>query len=221
LLAVWSVGYELAASFVMDVLGDFYLSISGRDAALFLRVLWRSLLITALVATLKAARSFAEEMCAVRWRRQLTRFLHRRYLTGTTPHRLATSANPGIAADNADQRIAADAATLTAKSAEVCRQVLVLPGLCAYYTWYLTRLFGWTAPAACYLYFALAAAATRATLRRVVPLVYAQERADGAFRYGHAWLRVCAESVAFGGGAAAACERRRLDRSLEAAVAAQ
>lgn len=60
--------------------------------------------------------------------------------------------------DNPDQRIAADAKTMTAAFADVVHATLVVPCLVIYYTWYLARVFGWTAPTACYIYFIVGAA---------------------------------------------------------------
>lgn len=60
--------------------------------------------------------------------------------------------------DNPDQRVTADAEALTTALAFVVRATLVVPGLVAFYTWYLVRMFGWTAPAACYVYFIVASA---------------------------------------------------------------
>lgn len=60
--------------------------------------------------------------------------------------------------DNPDQRVTADAMALTSAFADVVHATLIVPCLVAYYTWYLVGLFGWTAPAACYVYFVLASA---------------------------------------------------------------
>lgn len=60
--------------------------------------------------------------------------------------------------DNPDQRLTADAAALTTAFASVVQTTLVVPGLVLFYTWYLVGMFGWTAPAACYVYFIVASA---------------------------------------------------------------
>lgn len=41
-------------------------------------------------------------------------------------------------------------------------------------TWFLSRLFGWTAPTACYAYFVVGLAINAIWLRSLVPLVYQQ-----------------------------------------------
>lgn len=59
-------------------------------------------------------------------------------------------------------------------------------------------------------------------MKRVVPAVYAQEQAEGAFRYDHAWLRTHAEPVVFyGPEAVQGRERERLDNSFDAVVASR
>lgn len=59
-------------------------------------------------------------------------------------------------------------------------------------------------------------------MRRVVPAVYRREKAEGTFRYDHAWLRTHSESVAFCGvEAVEGRERERLDGSFDAVVDAR
>lgn len=59
-------------------------------------------------------------------------------------------------------------------------------------------------------------------MKTVVPAVYRQERAEGNFRYDHAWLRTHAESVAFcGAEAVEGRERERLGESFAGVVAAR
>lgn len=43
-------------------------------------------------------------------------------------------------------------------------------------TWYLWRLFGWTAPLACYAFFLVAVACNALLVRPLIPLVYIQAR---------------------------------------------
>jgi hypothetical protein len=43
-------------------------------------------------------------------------------------------------------------------------------------TWYLWRLFGWTAPVACYAFFLVAVLCNALLIRPLVPLVYTQVR---------------------------------------------
>ncbi|KAG5181512.1 ABC transporter transmembrane region 2-domain-containing protein [Tribonema minus] len=233
LLVTLAITYEVAASFIMTVIGDFYLAVSSQDWQLFMNVLWRSMLVVAVVGTLRACRDFACEACALQWRCNLVRYLHAHYLRGTVPYQLTragggssgSSSGGGKAAaavDNPDQRIVSDAAALTTAMGEVIQKTLVVPGLLAYYTWYVAALFGWVAPAACYAYFALAGALNAVVLRRVVPRVYEAERREGTFRYAHAWLRANAEAVAFYGAAAAArAERHRLGYYFNSAVDAR
>lgn len=55
-----------------------------------------------------------------------------------------------------------------------------------------------------------------------MPAVYGQERAEGSFRYDHAWLRTHSESVVFSGvEAVEGRERERLNESFDAVVAAR
>ncbi|CAM9967263.1 unnamed protein product, partial [Ectocarpus fasciculatus] len=123
--------------------------------------------------------------------------------------------------DNPDQRVTADAEALTAAFATVLHETLVAPGLVVFYTWYLVDMFGWVAPVACYVYFILASAVNWAVVKTVVPAVYRKDKAEGTFRYDHAWLRTHAESVVFCGvGAVEGRERDRLGESFDVVVAA-
>lgn len=62
----------------------------------------------------------------------------------------------------------------------------------------------------------------RAVVKRVVPTVYRQQRAEGTFRYDHAWLRTHSESVVFCGvEAVEGRERDRLGESFDVVVAAR
>ncbi|CAM9719917.1 unnamed protein product, partial [Choristocarpus tenellus] len=242
LLACSAASYEVVASTVMNIIGDFYEAISSQDADLFVKqVLWRSLLVVTSVAFLKALRDLAEECCALQWRRDLVAFLHTWYLRGSTPYVLATaewgsalddyhgrrcggrrSENKKVVVDNPDQRIVSDSTTLTTAFAKVAHDTMVIPGLVVYYTWYLLGMFGWTAPAACYLFFVLASLTNWVMVKKVVPAVYTQERAEGTYRYDHAWLRSNAESIAFyGPEAVEGREQERLGKSFAGVVRAR
>lgn len=62
----------------------------------------------------------------------------------------------------------------------------------------------------------------RSLLKRVIPSVAAQERAEGTFRNDHAWLRMHAESVAFfGPEALEGREKQRLNARFDGVVAAR
>ena len=62
----------------------------------------------------------------------------------------------------------------------------------------------------------------RAIVKKVVPAVYKQQKAEGTFRYDHAWLRTHSESVVFCGvEAVEGRERDRLGASFDAVVHAR
>lgn len=62
----------------------------------------------------------------------------------------------------------------------------------------------------------------RAVVKNVVPAVYKQQKAEGTFRYDHAWLRTHSESVVFCGvEAVEGRERDRLGASFDAVVLAR
>ncbi|CAM9542990.1 unnamed protein product, partial [Scytosiphon promiscuus] len=249
-LAVTAASYEITAATILNVIGDFYLAISFFSGFSFIEVLWRSLIVVTVVAVFKAARNLSMEACALVWRKALVDFLHSWYLRGKMPYVLSTGeagrdkrgfgedgadrANGGGGGrkghaekapppplDNPDQRVTADAAALTTAFAAVVQTTLVVPGLVLFYTWYLVGMFGWTAPAACYVYFIVASAVNWAVVKQVVPAVYREQRAEGTFRYDHAWLRTHAESVVFCGvEAVEGRERDRLGESFDVVVAA-
>lgn len=106
LLLLLAITYEVAASFIMYVISDFYLAVSSQDLPLFLTVLWKSLIVVVAVASLRAGRDFACEACALQWRCSLVRFLHGYYLKGTVPYQLVHAAGGKAArVDNPDQRL--------------------------------------------------------------------------------------------------------------------
>lgn len=54
LMVAAACGYEAAATEIMDVIGDFYFTISDQDFKEFLQVLWRSLVVITIVAVRSA-----------------------------------------------------------------------------------------------------------------------------------------------------------------------
>ncbi|CAM9468659.1 unnamed protein product [Chrysoparadoxa australica] len=234
LLLLTSIAYQVSARYIMDVIGKFYYALSEQDADLFMSVLWKSSLLVTLVASLKAISKLLREVCALQWRERLVVRLHKLYTRGMGPYRLVTpqSVKPNAsnfqaaastsAVDNADQRIAVDAATTTQALADILKHVIVLPGVTAYYTWYLYNLFGFVAPLTCYVYFAVGSSMSSVLLGRVVPWVYWQEQQEGVFRFDHASLRRQAEEVAFHGREAIeAKELDKLNESFGAVVSAR
>jgi ABC-type uncharacterized transport system fused permease/ATPase subunit len=117
--------------------------------------------------------------------------------------------------ENPDQRITQDADLFTTQLADLIRKAVVVPGLIGYCTctavhvrllihltlrgadaWYLWRMFGWVAPVSCFVYFIAGAAVNTYLIRRLVALVYLQEKYEGDFRHVHAWARVHIEQIA-------------------------
>lgn len=221
MLLLSAVAYEIASSFIIYATSNFYLSISSQDLNLFVNVLWRSMLVVTLVAICRTVRDYASEASALVWRSGLVKYLHTLYLQGVKPFEISHDAAHSMV-DNPDQRIAVETDTACTAIGEVLKGALIVPLLLMYYTWYLTSLFGWVAPAVCYLYIILGSLANAYLLQKVVPLVAALERCEGKFRYGHAWLRTNAEAIAFyGEDAVEGPESKRLNGLLDEVISSK
>jgi ABC-type uncharacterized transport system fused permease/ATPase subunit len=82
-------------------------------------------------------------------------------------------------------------------TARIIAKLVPLPAIIIYYTWYLWSLYGWVVPLSCYVYFAVSASITSVLTRRLVAVIYAQDKLEGDLRFFHARYRINAESIAF------------------------
>ncbi|KAJ2712966.1 hypothetical protein H4R19_002485 [Coemansia spiralis] len=210
---------KLAAEVVYYYAGtlpsEFYRVLGDRDAGGFVPLLARCVALVAAAGASKATLEYAAALLGVAMRRALTQHTHRRYLRRPGFYAVAG----GGAVDNPDQRITQDIQRLASGATEVVPELLIAPFLIAYYSfrcWSMSGLFG---PLAIYAYFGLGAVATRLAMAPIIRHVWAQERAEGDFRFGHVRAGEFAEAIAFYGGEAR--EHSEANGALEAVVDAQ
>jgi ABC-type uncharacterized transport system fused permease/ATPase subunit len=187
LFTITLLAYEGCSLLIMQVIGDFYATISNNDMKGFYNCIWKALAVVLLTAIVKTSRSILEEVCALGLRERITLYLHKIYCDSL----IQTSA----AVDNADQRICQDVDLYSKKMILLSGQLFCVPFVIVYYSWILAYSFGLFLPLACYAYFAIGYLVTYLAMRRVVPLVYRHEKQEGDFRYSHVNLRDHSNSV--------------------------
>ena len=119
--------------------------------------------------------------------------------------------------DTPDERATRDALLLCDALADIASKLAALPVLMIYYTQYLCRHYSPLLPLFSLCYGLFGGIVQTLLARRIVPLVYLQERFEGRFRYVHALHRARVEQVELLQGAHA--ERRRADRAFAHVVA--
>lgn len=221
LIALACLFFELSSVLIMRVISSFYLSISSRDTAAFFDCLWRALVVVTLVSVCKSLKMYCVDNAALQWRCRLVLRVMLR-LRAKESHTLVDA----LRVENTDQRLTQDLSRLTSKFATVTGTLLPTPIIILLYTLYLVHLFGPLPPTLCFLYFMLGAALTHWQAKKIVPLVYQQERCEGDFRAAHVRLRSNADSVVFLGGvgrevAAAEEEFSGLVRAVRALINTQ
>ena len=196
--------YEIAAINLMDVIGDFYGTLTDADKAGFIKVLYKSLVVTTIISILYSLQSYASEACALQWRERLVRMLQTVYIVdgGSKDGLKHRSDVKTGAASQADQWITQNTDRLTTQSAKFLEKSIAIPFLIIYYTYWLYDVFGWIVPAACYVYWLLGTLCTAFFSRKLVPLVYKQEALEGEFRSQHIRYNLHHESIHFLNGVA-------------------
>ncbi len=233
--------FEYTATFLMQVLQDFYTSISSRAHAYFMRTLVRCAMIVAALAIEKSVILLLVDMCALRWRVLIVGRLHRVYFSSnrvfydivhgfnnTTKNNvtdnstsssssasfLKTTSSSARVIENPDQRMTQDVDRLSRTFALILSVMVVNPAKVIYYSYDLFKRFGWIPPVTVYIYAFLGAIVNGLLMRRVVRYAFLQERREGEFRAAHSWCCANAEAIALHGPRAAATERARLDQNF-------
>lgn len=226
MLVLSSIGMELFAAYIMNVISSFYLSISSDDRAAFISCLWTSLFVVTVISLCVTFNKISIDACALQWREDLTAVLQNDFLgtqrksysllRGVDSHASAPSTSapapattagrggegshadkPPSSFDNPDQRIVQDPEKFANIMARILAKLVPLPAIIVYYTWYLWSLYGWVVPLSCYVYFVVSASITSALTHRLVAVIYAQDKLEGDLRFFHARYRINAESIAF------------------------
>ena len=171
-----------------------------RDLHRFIAAMSSTALVALLDSILSGLNFFLVLYVGVRLRNRLTTHLHDRYVSNKhLYYQLAVKDNN---IDNPDQRIQSDVANITVGLVTVicilCSSVMQI----AFYSVYVTYKVGMHCTAVIYAYYIFSTLVNRVLMAPIVKLTYNQDRLEGFFRYNHATLRACAESVAFSGGEA-------------------
>eukprot|EP00658_Telonema_sp_P-2_P072882 TRINITY_DN6196_c0_g1_i1.p1 TRINITY_DN6196_c0_g1~~TRINITY_DN6196_c0_g1_i1.p1 ORF type:complete len:398 (+),score=78.13 TRINITY_DN6196_c0_g1_i1:163-1356(+) len=191
-----SVGSEIIATQVGDVISKFYVAVTDKSHDQFMAALVNAAWVIGPLAVLKGLLLWLIEVVALIWRWRLWDELHASYMCPQKlPFFQLKAYQPGV--DNPDQRLTQDLTLYTQNLATVVANGIVKPGQVVYYTWILLDTFGIVIPAVCYAYFVVGTVVTTLLARRVVPWVVSQEKKEGDLRYGETLVRTNAEGIAF------------------------
>mmetsp|Transcript_23558 Transcript_23558/g.52305 ORF Transcript_23558/g.52305 Transcript_23558/m.52305 type:complete len:694 (+) Transcript_23558:143-2224(+) len=176
LLLVTTLAYEIVSMRVMGILSNLYRAVASQDSGLFWATLSYALVVVGLISLLKSINTYAQGSCALYWRTTVVNFVH---------ERLVVASAAAARLEGAEQRATQDVDRLTQRAAKFAADTAALPVVIVFYTTYLIQLFGPAVPLLCFLYFALGSLACFLLARRLVELVYAQEKCEGSFRNAH------------------------------------
>ena len=174
---------EIVSVEVMSVLSNLYGAVSSRNLKLFRSTLVWAVVVVTTISVLKAYVLYTTESCALSWRTCTLRFIHKHYYL-----KLSLDTNMDQSMTNLgtiDQRITQDTDRLTTLTAKLLADVMILPAVIGFYTFYLIRLFGWEVPFICFGYFLCGCTISLFLSRRLVSIVYNQEGLEGEFRAAH------------------------------------
>jgi ABC-type uncharacterized transport system fused permease/ATPase subunit len=186
----------------MGIVGRFEEAVTGNHKVEFTSSLFDALLICTFIAFQKAAILYFKGRCALRWREELVKQQHDTYFnpkvfSNIHCQKKIVGVSPQFYLDNPDQRLSQDTDRLTLNLSEFVTNSVTLPGKIIFYSWALSNLFGWFAPACCFGFFLLGSIPNLILLHRVVPALIDQEKLEGNFRHCHSEIRNGAESISF------------------------
>ncbi|KNC52309.1 uncharacterized protein AMSG_11639 [Thecamonas trahens ATCC 50062] len=206
LLAV-SILEQVAVYYVGLLPSRFYSVLSSHNHDAFVALLWRSLVLTIIVALLNSLAALLASLIALGTRSALSGMLQSQYLASRAYYGLSRPALPRldgvelVGIDNPDQRLVQDVDDLTTTLTQAVPPFLLAPFIIAFYTYVTYESMGWEGPLYIYGYFLVATIINKFLLSPIVAFIFAQERLEGNYRYGHARVRTYAESIAFLSGA--------------------
>lgn len=204
-----AVAEQAATSLVGPLTGQFYALLTsvnddhhqqrgaGWPPLSFVGFLAHAAAVLLLVASLRALAQAVVGYVGAACRRALTGRMHARYFEGNTYHLLHLRPSP---VDNPDQRIAQDVQLLTSSFGQLVYSCATVPIQMGYYGYKTGELLGWWGPFAVLAYFLVGTSISRWLAGPIVARVYAQEAAEGDFRYTHTRVRTHSEAIAFFGG---------------------
>lgn len=190
-LVLVAISFEVTASFIMQIVGNFEESVTGKKKEEFVTTLIRALVICICVAAQKAALIYLKGRAALRWREELVNRQHRHYLSPQHFYQIIygrrddrsglrkslDSKEDGVL-ENPDQRLSQDTDRLTMNLGELIASAVTIPGKIVYYSLALGRMFGWFAPLLCLAYFVIGAIPNWFLLQRIVPSLVKQEHLE-------------------------------------------
>lgn len=183
-LFLFSIFYEISSIGIMKIISKFYFSVSSQNHQLFLHCLWQSLLLITIISIFKSLKIYYCERIAIQSRYKLTNYLHY-HLIGKHGICYFLQYENKNKIDNPDQRITQDIDKLTQEISTFLMNVISIPAILLFYSIYLWLTIGFFAPMMCYLYFIIGSLCSYFQAKRLVPLVYEQEKLEGNFRAGH------------------------------------
>lgn len=184
---ITSVAFEVCSILIMNILGSFYKSISSGNKREYQEYVRDAIIIVILTAVTKSSSIILSELSSLILRERLVYKLQEKYM--------CESVSIMYQYDNIDQRITQDVQIFAMKLIEIVAKLICVPAVIVYYTWLLCTSFEWFLPFVCYCYFVIGYLLNHMLMKRIVPLIYTQERYEGNFRYAHVTLRDSMEAV--------------------------
>ena len=185
---------QVAFYYLGMIPSGFYRVLEDRDKNGFYHQLWVSSWWVLAIVLIRSCKSYAAGALYIQWRWNLTEKLHSSYLRNKSYYDINCLSH-GI--DNPDMRITQDVDKLVDTLHSIVLQLVVFPGVVAYYTYKCWTTMGYLGPLCIYAYFVVAVVCNKLLMSPIVREVFRLEKREGHFRYIHVNLRNSAESAAF------------------------
>lgn len=166
------------------------------------------------MALLKAIKEYVASFLSVEWRRRMTTELQQYYFENMAYYRLNVlqqqsdakrmlgddgggGGEDGSKKDNVDQRITQDVDKMSTSLSLIAPELIVAPFIITFYTYKCFHASGFVGPVSCVVFFLISSLLNHFLISKVSFYVYAQEKAEGDFRFQHLRVRNNAEAIAF------------------------
>lgn len=160
---------------------------------------------------LKAIKEYIASFLSVEWRRRMTNELQQYYFENMAYYRLNVlqqqldykklinvgDGQNDSKKDNVDQRITQDVDKMSTSLSLIAPELIVSPFIIGFYTYKCFNASGFVGPLSCVIFFLVSSLLNHFLISNVSFYVYAQEKAEGDFRFQHLRVRNNAEAIAF------------------------
>lgn len=187
-LLILLVAYELIAVNFMSILSKLYSSVASRDMEMFWNTLIYSMLVIIVISLIKSLINYMTDTCSLYWRTYIMQYIHKFYTI-----RIEEILNSNI--DGIDQRITQDVERLCTKSSQFLTEVMILPFVILFYSFFLVIKFGLITLGICLMYFTIGYIISFFLSSQLNKLTYLQEKYEGEFRSIHVQYQLHSESI--------------------------